>query len=92
MKARQFGDAAKTLAQLRHFSPSIWMECDAVELKLVQTDLPAALALAGTVLALEDAAFQVVNCLDDLFAKADRKHWWKKLLERAGARRSMLSD
>lgn len=81
MKARQFGDAAKTLAQLRHFSPSIWMECDAVELELVQTDLPAALAVAGTILAREDSDFQVVNWLDDLFAKADQVHSWRKLLE-----------
>lgn len=81
MKGKQYDEAAETLAHLRHFSPSVWMECDAVELALLRNDHNGALAQAGTILDREDAGFDVVNWLEDLFTKGENRQSWQKLLD-----------
>lgn len=81
MKAKGYAEAAGTLAHLRHYTPSIWLECDAVELELLRRNFDEALVLAGSILGRTDAHFDVVHWLDNLFTQAQRDISWRNLLE-----------
>lgn len=81
IKAERYGDAAEALGHLRHYTPSIWLECDAVELELKRGNPDEALALAGTILDRADAGFDELQWVGKLFDDAGKGYSWNKLVD-----------
>ena len=81
MKAKRFEEAAQTLQRLEYYTPSIWVDCDRIELDLRAKRHQDALDRAGLMLDRTDATFEVINWLDDLFANHGDAIAWKGMLE-----------
>jgi tetratricopeptide (TPR) repeat protein len=71
LKAGRFDEAAEALRRLQYYSPTIWIDCDEIELALRKRDHAAALDLAGKMLEREGAVFDVLNWVRQLF----EDHW-----------------
>ncbi len=82
MKAERFEEASQTLQRLEYYTPSIWVDCDRIELDLRAKRHPEALKRAELMLDRSDATFEVINWLDDLFDNHGAAHSWKSLLEK----------
>lgn len=82
MKAKRFDEASQTLQRLEYYAPSIWVDCDRIELDLRAGRHPEAIKRAELMLERTDANFEVINWIDDLFANHGNAASWKSMLER----------
>ena len=81
MKAKRFEEASQTLQRLEYYAPSIWVDCDRIELDLRANRQQEALDRAGLMLNRTDAGFEVINWLDDLFGKHGGATPWRSMVE-----------
>lgn len=81
VKRREFKEARKTLATLRHFSPGPWVECDAVKLSLEEMDSESSLTLAANLAVSVDDPGPIEWMNETLTQKGLGSSWLKRLEE-----------